>query len=439
MKFNPRSRPWHACAMAIAVATLAGWSSDPASAHPPTTPSAASAPLSVSTPRPTWAHAVEQAWQRSLEAIETQGQHRKAQAEQSAAGSWITGAPALELSRRQGQGGAAEGQRETEVGVVLPLWRWGQRDAAVEASQAGADVAIAAEHAARLRIAAQVRDAVAALWTQEAEAQQVAAQLALLQRLAADVDRRVAAGDLAPSDEWAARAESLAAEAQFSEQQRQLQALRSQWQLLTGLMLVPEVPNDGLTPPLASAVEGPDVGAAMAAHPEMQLATYTAERARRRLSLAQASRGEAPELGVGVREERPGQGVAAQHSLGISLRLPFGTSPQSQPRLAAALAEQELAIVSEQRTRARLAAEIELARLQKQSAHAQAELERQRAALLRDRASHIQKSFDAGESALPELLRALTAAAQADSASARQQIAVGIAQLRLQHALGIVP
>ncbi len=425
--------------MAIAAATLAGLSSDPASAHPPPTPSAASAPLSVSTPRPTWAHAVEQAWQRSLEATETQGQHRMAQAEQSAAGSWITSAPALELSQRQGQGSAAKGQRETEVGVVLPLWRWGQRDAAVEASQAEANVATAAEHAARLRIAAQVRDAAATLWIQEAEAQQMAAQLALLQRLAADVDRRVAAGDLAPSDAWAARAESLAAEAQFSEQQRQLQALRSQWQLLTGLTLVPDLPSAGAAASPAHAVQEPDAGAAVAAHPELQLATYTVERARRRVSLAQASRGEAPELGVGVREDRPGQGAAAQRSLGVSLRLPFGTSPQSQPRLAAALAEQDLAIVSEQRTRARLATEIELARLQKQSAHAQAELERQRATLLRDRARHIQKSFDAGESALPELLRALTAAAQADSASARQQMAVGIAQLRLQHALGTAP
>ena len=50
-------------------------------------------------------------------------------------GQWLSAAPALQwryqtdaLSNRNGP--ATSGLRENEVGVELPLWRWGQRDAA---------------------------------------------------------------------------------------------------------------------------------------------------------------------------------------------------------------------------------------------------------------------------------------------------------------------
>ena len=51
----------------------------------------------------------------------------------------------------------------------------------------------------------------------------------------------------------------------------------------------------------------------------------------------------------------------------------------------------------------------------------------------------IDKSFRAGESALPDLLRALAAAAQADGAVARQTAALGLARARLQQTLGLLP
>ena len=70
---------------------------------------------------------------------------------------------------------------------------------------------------------------------------------------------------------------------------------------------------------------------------------------------------------------------------------------------------------------------------------AQLEAERQRSALLRERASLIDRSFKAGETPLPELLRALAAATQADTSFARQQVALGLALARLQQSLGILP
>ena len=56
-----------------------------------------------------------------------------------------------------------------------------------------------------------------------------------------------------------------------------------------------------------------------------------------------------------------------------------------------------------------------------------------------DYPSLIDKSFRAGETPLPDLLRALAAAAQADSAVARQTAALGLARARLQQTLGLLP
>jgi outer membrane protein, heavy metal efflux system len=418
VKPHPWFVPW-----LVGAALAAGAPAVGAQAQPVTTIPALAAS------RPTLAQAVEAAWLRSAEAAQSQGQQRQARADQAVAGSWLAAPPALQLAQREGRGNAADGQRETEIGVALPLWGIGARATAGRAAQAELDWSAAAEQAARLQVAGQVREALGQLGGLEAEQRLAALQSQLLGRLADDVDRRVSAGDLAPADAMAARAEWLASQAQDAEAQQKLRAQRAQWQLLTGLAVAAQG-----QPPVAGV--GLDVAEA---HPELQLAARAVERAQRKLAWVQAQRGDGPELGVSLRQERPGQGNPTQHSVGVALRLPFGTGTHAQPRIAASLSEVDLALTQQQRTRDRLAAELELARSQLQAAEAQARLEAERARLLRERASHIDKAFKAGEAPLPELLRALSAAAQAEAASERQQAHLSLAQARLQQAQGLLP
>lgn len=378
--------------------------------------------------RPSLAAAVEAAWQRAAEATQTQGQLRQARADQAVANSWLAAPPALQLSQREGRGNAADGARETEIGLALPLWRPGARATAGQAAQAELDWSAAAEQAARLHVAGQVREALGQLTALEAEQRQAALQSRLLGRLAEDVDRRVKAGDLAPVDAMAAQAEWLSSQAQEAQALQRLRDQQVQWRLLTGLAVAAQAP-----PAAAVAVELGD------AHPELQLATRALERAQRKLAWVQAQRGDGPELGINLRQERPGAGNPAQNSVGVALRLPLGTDTHAQPRIAAALAEVEMASLQRQRTQDRLVAELELARSKLQGAETQARLEARRAALLRERASHLDKAFQAGEAPLPELLRALGAAAQAEAVSARQQAQLQLAQARLLQAQGILP
>ena len=98
-----------------------------------------------------------------------------------------------------------------------------------------------------------------------------------------------------------------------------------------------------------------------------------------------------------------------------------------------------MARTHEQRLRERVDSDIAAAREAQQSAQEQLHAETARARLLRERAALIDKSFRAGESALPDLLRALAAAAQADGAVARQTAALGLARARLRQTLGLLP
>jgi len=151
------------------------------------------------------------------------------------------------------------------------------------------------------------------------------------------------------------------------------------------------------------------------------------------------SRRDAPELTVGLRQDVSGRSEVSQGSLVVGLRLPFGTDDRNRPLEAAALAELDVAQTHERRLLERLDSDTTAARDAQRSAEAQLDAETSRARLLRERVTLIEKSFRAGETPLPDLLRALADASQADSAAARQNAALGLARAHLQQTLGLLP
>lgn len=374
--------------------------------------------------------ALDAAWQRAVASRESAGQRRRAEADLVAAQSLWASPPALELSHRTDRLQGNAGKREFEVGVAVPLWLPGQRAARVGAVEAAAAQALAAGEAARLRLAGELREVAWQLAQAQAEAAQADALAQSLKQLANDVERRVQAGDLARSDALAAQAEQLVASTQqFDVRQRQ-QVARARWALLTGSPGVPDV--------IVERVSSGSPATAVT-HPELQLALQSTETARKRVNLMRHSLRDAPELNFGLRHELPGRGESSQGSLVVGVRLPFGTDDRNLPLAAAALAELDVAETHEQRLRERLDSEVAAARDAQRAAEAQLEVETARALLLRERAALIDKSFRAGETPLPDQLRAVAAAGQADGAVARQTAALGLARARLQQALGLFP
>ena len=424
--------PW--LAAGVIAGSLAGW---PVRAQPAAAPQAS--PAALPSPAPAAAGtvglraALDAAWPRAVAARTSDGQRRLAEAERAAARSFWAAPPALELSHRNDRLQQNAGKRETEIGVAVPLWLPGQRAARSGTAAAAAAQALAAEQVARLQLAGELRETAWQMAALQAETDAADSQAQALKQLADDVERRVRAGDLARADALAAQAEQWAAAALQSDARQRLQAARGRWTLLTGLAAAPD---------LTAAPERDAAGASeppAARHPELQLAGLTAELARKRVELMRHSRRDAPELSVGARQDVGGRAEASQGSFVIGLRLPFGTDDRNRPLEAAALAELDVAETQELRLRERLDSDIATARDAQRAAAAQLDAETARARLLRERAGLMDKSYRAGETPLPELLRALAAASQADSAVARHTAALGLAHARLQQALGLLP
>lgn len=391
----------------LAAVLLAAWGA----------PALAQAPVTL-------ADAVESAWRRASQSTEVAGQARRAEAGRAAASALWSAPPALEAGLTRDRQRANGTTRETEVGVALPLWLPGQRAARLGQVDAELSTASAAAEAARLRVAGQVREAAADVAMQRAEVASAQMQARDLQTLAADVERRVAAGELARADALAANAESLAAATALAQATQRLRAAELNWQTLTGLKRVSELPQ---TAPTAE-VE----------HPELRAAARRVELARQGLQVARTSRREAPELVVRARHEAA-TGEPSTRGVGVALRIPLGTDGRNEPLMAAAISELELAEATERELRQQVEGQVAAARLAEASARLQLGDQSRRAGLLRERAALVEKSFKAGETALPDMLRALTAATQAEAELARSQAALAQATSRLQQALGVMP
>lgn len=369
--------------------------------------------------------AFEAAWKISVESVQAESLMLRAEAERDVAGSLLAGSPAVELDHREARPSGGGSARESEAALVLPLWMPGQKSARGAAADAEASFAEASLHAARLRVAGEVREAAWYLLATEAEEAAARSHLGALRELATDVDRRVVAGDLARSDAMAATGEMLAARAAQQEAASRVESARARWTLLTSLATIID----------ASEPERDPSGE----HPARVQARGATERAQRQLDYVKASRREPPELSVRVRRETPEANLPPVNSIGVGIRIPFGGAVRNAPRDAEAVAALDNARAEERRAAARIESEQRAARQALETAKQRLEALQARAGLLRERASLIDRSFRAGETPLPELLRARDASAQSQSAASRQLAETGLARARLLQALGILP
>jgi outer membrane protein TolC len=259
-----------------------------------------------------------------------------------------------------------------------------------------------------------------------AELKPVELQVKTLEALSDDVERRIGAGDLARADGLAARSELLAANSVVTAGRQRVQAAETRWRVLTGV--------DPVTDPFEVPRDTRDTQ-----HPELALAALNVDRARTRLELLRVSRRDPPELMLRLREDTGGSGAGGTHSIGVAVRVPFGTDDRNVPRQAAAMSELDIARAEERWLRERLTAEAATARSALVISEQEVASAQSRTALLRERAQLIEKSFRAGESGLPEFLRALGAAAQAEAARTRAHASLGLARAKLHQTVGLLP
>jgi cobalt-zinc-cadmium efflux system outer membrane protein len=397
------------------------------------------------------------AWLRQPEAQAQPAWRDADAAARRAAGAWLAGPPALELRGQAELPGSTVAQRELELGLALPLWRPGER----QRSLASLDAELLAQRSraelARWRLAGELR---LAWWAWQGAALDLGLahqQLEQMCRLAADVARRVAAGDLARADQHQAEAEVAAAQAALAQAEMALAQAATPLQadalcvcaLCAGAQVdqpcavaqadaqaaelpaepLPALPDD----PAASLVVAPS-------HPALLAAQHELDALRRQAELQPQRSGERPALSLSTLRGRAVNGEPPPRAIGLALRWPLGQGGDpGRAELAGLHAKVREAEADAARQQARLTAELQGARLRLAASERQLAAATTRARLVDETLGFFDKSFRLGNTDLPTRLRLGRDAQDAQRDAARARLARAAAISALRQALGLLP
>ncbi|MBL8483019.1 MAG: TolC family protein [Rhodocyclaceae bacterium] len=375
---------------------------------------------------PDLATALDGAWALARGGDVALARRELAAARGTAAASWLPGAPAISVATRSDRLTERRGTYEHELELSLPVWLPGQRAARAAEAARTADETEADLRLARLQLAGEVRTAWWDARLAALESEMAAAAAAALEQLADDVARRVRAGELARSDELAARAEALEAASAAGEATQRAHDARARWLGLTGLH---DWPQQDEAPP-------PAVATGNAALQALEARVAAAEA---RLDVARSDRRDAPELGLQWRRERGDPALPADDSVRLQVRIPFATQARNAPLEGAARTELARARADQATASRDLALAREAAAARLELSGRLAELARTRADGESERAALAAKAFKLGALGLPEYLRVQAAARAAALGAARAVLERGRARSQLNQALGVTP
>ena len=372
------------------------------------------------------------AWQRQPEAHALQLRRDAAQAQAKAALMLSPEPPSLDISQRSDQMTGNNGSRETEVGIAIPIWLPGQRTASTDLAQAEISLVERKLLASQLRLAASVRDAWWGWLRARVDAELASEQLANSQRLAADVAKRTSAGDLAKSDRHQAEGALAAAQAHAAHAQAASAAALAQVMSLTG-----RTAQADLT--VNAAAEATPSSVISVGHPllaELEDRITMAERTAQLISTQKRSN---PELTVATTRGRGAFGDRYGQTVLIGIRVPFGSGPRYDARIATAQAEaievqSKLILERDQIQADQRGAASRLEAVKTQLVAAQ-----RRAMLANESRGFFDKSFRLGETDLPTRLRIEAEAAEAARQAARSRIDLASAISALRQSLGLLP
>lgn len=378
--------------------------------------------------------AFDAAWSRQPEALALPSRREAARAGQQAAQAWTPGPPAFEASHKSDRLTRNDGARELEVGIAVPLWLPGEREGSGALADAEAAAVESRMGAARLRLAATVREAWWNWQRAGIDVEIARAQLDSVRRLASDVARRAQAGELARADRHQADGAVAAAEAGVAHAEATAVAALQQVKALVGTPTVSPLAT-GVT---AVAEAEPAPGDAQS-HPGLAELQDRAAVAERGAALAAAQPRAHPELTLSTTRERGAMGERYGQTLTLAVRIPWGAGPRHDAQVAAARAEVAEAQAQLDLDRARLQSERDAAVARVHAARAQLAATDRRATLARETRGFFEQSFRLGETDLPTRLRIEADASEAERQAARSRIELATAISAWRQALGLLP
>ncbi len=370
---------------------------------------------------------IEAAAARNPELASLQGRREAIGARQQAADAFLPGAPTLSGSYLTDQAIRNRNQREAQIGVSTPIWLPGEGMASRRLADAEFGRSSPQAALLKLKVAGQVRDALAEFALAQAEVNVSERRLHDARSLEGDVGRRTRAREASDADLLLARAERIAADADLRERRSTVEQSRLEFQGLVGIA------------PAAAALAEPVPLGAGTAHPRLEDAKGAIDVARANQALVGLQVRDSPEVGVIARQNRDINGNVFDNSVGVEFRFPFATQTRNGPRTAAAQADVTEASAGYAFAQREVGTEQQKARVGYDSALGQRGLARERSKTLAQQSGLIWHGYQGGEVSLLEAIRARSLAYDAEAAKVRADIGVAKAISRLNQAFGIVP
>ena len=212
------------------------------------------------------------------------------------------------------------------VGVQVPLWNLGQRDAEHKLADQAETSAELQSAAIKLRVAGLVRGALWEMDLAKIRYEQAQAELGIYERLLASIRRRVELGDLPRADELLAKSELLQKRSVFTVAEAELMHTRKRYSSITQTNKVPSIYEEKL---VALKESGQN-------HPALLAVNSQIERKQAEINALKA-------IGSGQSHAIAGllsdEGVDARSNkaefFNVGVIVPFGGGAHAQPHIAA--------------------------------------------------------------------------------------------------------
>jgi outer membrane protein TolC len=342
--------------------------------------------------------------------------------------SMLPQAPAMVVGHQNDSFASNRGEREWQADIELPVWLPNQRNNRYKVADATLANVNASRDSLKLNVAGMVREA---LWEVAYNDNQILLannQLNLAMRLQQDIEKRYQAGELPKSDVYLAQQEVLKAEKEKLRANAELMHARYRYQLLTGLHEMPKHFDE-----TQSTITD------YAQSPIWLEALSKVSLAETELNLAEVESRENPQIMLNMRRIQGGFDFTHNDSMGIKVRIPFGSDVRTAPIKAMAASEVGNAMSHRENMRMRLEQAMHEAEHNVEVSRAELKIAQQHYEIAKQSLSLTQKAFELGETDLVNLIRVQAQSFESERAYSSRQIQLKWDIARYNQAVGVLP
>ena len=244
---------------------------------------------------------------------------------QTLAHAMLPSAPAMSVMHQNDALGGSRGEREWQAELELPVWMPTQRDKRLKVADMSGSTLTASRESLKLQVAGLLRDTLWTLALNESHLVLARNKLEVAHQLQQDVQKRFSAGEVPKTDVMLTQQESLRAEQEHLRAEAEVMHARHRYYVLTGLREIP-----------ADFVEQQSTLSDYQQSPIWLEAQSKLSLAQTERELAQVEGRENLQVLLNMRSIKGAFDVAANESVGVKLRIPFGGDARAAPIKAAA-------------------------------------------------------------------------------------------------------